>query len=361
MVLGYIHAQSQSNIVEMTGRVVDISNEPIIGASVVGEVASNGTITNLDGDFVIQAKLGAEVTISYVGYLTQKVKVSTEHVNIVLKEDDGLLNEVVVIGYASMKKKLVTGATLQISGDKLQDMHAINPLAALQSLAPGVQITKTSGQPGSDFKVYIRGMGTIGDANPLYIIDGMPGDISTLNPADIESIDVLKDAASSAIYGARAANGVVLITTKRGKTGKASVSYDGYYGIQNVLKKPYYLDARASAYLANEGYFNSYGISYDFPNLVPNWDKIVSGEWKGTNWFDEITNKNAPIQNHTISIAGGSEKSSYFTSFSFSREEGVLGKPAVPTSDKFTFRLNTDQVIYSAGGRDIIKIGESVN
>nr|WP_320059106.1 TonB-dependent receptor [uncultured Bacteroides sp.] len=361
VVIGYISAQNQSNIIEIKGTVVDINNEPVIGASVIGETASNGTVTDLDGTFVIKARLGAEITISYVGCVTQKIRVNERNIHVVLKENSNLLTETVVIGYASMKKKLVTGATLQISGNKLQELHTINPLSALQSLAPGVQITKTSGQPGSGFKVYIRGMGTVGDANPLYIIDNMPGDITTLNPADIESIDVLKDAASSAIYGARAANGVVLITTKRGKTGKARISYDGYYGIQNVLKKPYYLDARASAFLANEGYFNSHGISYDFPNLVPNWDKIVSGEWNGTNWFDEITNKNAPIQSHTMSLSGGTDKSNYFTSFSFSREEGILGKPAVPTNDKFTFRLNTDQVVFTSGGRDIIKIGETVN
>lgn len=361
MTLGIMHIQAQTDIIEITGKVVDVDNEPIIGASVVGEDLTTGTPTDLDGNFVIKVARGSNITISYVGYKAQVIKANQESMHIILQEDSNLLAETVVIGYASMKKKLVTGATLQISGEKLQDLHAINPLSALQNLAPGVQITKTSGQPGSGFKVYIRGMGTIGDSSPLYIIDGMPGDISILSPSDIESIDVLKDAASSAIYGARAANGVVLITTKRGKSGKANISYDAYYGIQNVLKKPYYLDARASAFLANEGYLNSYGISYDFPNLVPNWEKIVSGEWTGTNWFDEITNKNAPIQNHSISISGGNEKSSYFTSFSFSREEGILGKPATPMSDKFTFRLNTDQVIFSSGGRDIIKIGETIN
>lgn len=361
MTIGCIYAQDQSDIIEITGTVVDSKNEPIIGATVVGEVVSNGTVTDADGKFTIRAKSGSEITISYIGYETQRIKAKQSNLKIVLKEDFEFLEEIVVIGYASMKKKLITGATLQVSGDEIQEMHAINPLSALQNLAPGVQITKTSGQPGSGFKVYIRGIGTIGDASPLYIIDGMPGDITTLNPADIESIDVLKDAASSAIYGARAANGVVLITTKRGKSGEVSISYDGYYGVQNVLKKPYYLDARAYAFLANEGYMNSYGTSYDFPNLVPNWDKIVSGEWSGTDWFDEITNKNAQIQNHTLSFSGGTEQSSYFTSFSFAREEGILGKPATPTSDKITFRLNCDQVIFRNSLRDIFKIGETVN
>ncbi len=361
MIAGWSYSQEQSDVIKITGTVVDSNNDPIIGASIVGEVVSNGTVTDVDGNFSIAVRSGTEITISYIGYQTQKLKAKPGNLKIVLKEDIKLLEETVVIGYASMKKKLVTGATLQVSGEDLQEMHSINPLSALQSLAPGVQITKTSGQPGSGFKVYIRGIGTIGDAEPLYIIDGMPGDITMLNPADIASIDVLKDAASSAIYGARAANGVVLITTKRGKSGKSSISYDGYYGYQNVLKKPYYLDARAYAFLADEGYQNSYGTSYDFPTLVPNWDKIVSGEWAGTNWFDEITNDNAQIQNHTLSVAGGTDKSRYFTSFSFAREEGILGKPATPTSDKITFRLNCDQVLFGNSQRDIVKMGETVN
>ncbi len=361
MIAGWSYSQEQSDVIKITGTVVDSNNDPIIGASIVGEVVSNGTVTDIDGNFSIAVRSGTEITISYIGYQTLKVKAKPGGLRIILKEDLKLLEETVVIGYASMKKKLVTGATLQVSGEDIQEMHSINPLSALQSLAPGVQITKTSGQPGSGFKVYIRGIGTIGDAEPLYIIDGMPGDISMLNPADIASIDVLKDAASSAIYGARAANGVVLITTKRGKSGKSAISYDGYYGYQNVLKKPYYLDARAYAFLADEGYQNSYGTSYDFPTLVPNWDRIVSGEWAGTNWFDEITNDNAQIQNHTLSVAGGTDKSRYFTSFSFAREEGILGKPATPTSDKITFRLNCDQVLFGNSQRDIVKMGETVN
>ena len=155
-----------------------------------------------------------------------------------------VLDEVVVVGYGTQKKKLVTGATAQIKGDDIAKMNTTSPLQAMQGQLPGVNIASTSGQPGSDMKVTIRGLGTNGNASPLYLIDGIGGDISTLNPADIESIDVLKDAASAAIYGAQAANGVVLITTKQGKEGRAKVTFDGYFGWQQVARKAQMLNAQ---------------------------------------------------------------------------------------------------------------------
>ncbi|WP_446772822.1 TonB-dependent receptor plug domain-containing protein, partial [Macellibacteroides fermentans] len=184
---------------------------PLIGVNVVEKGTTNGTVTDFDGNFELTVSSNAVLDISYIGFLSQEVKIVAGKTtyNVVLKEDSQALEEVVVVGYGVQKKKLVTGATVQVSGDNLQKLSTTNALGALQSQSPGVNITQSSGQPGEGFKVVIRGLGTVGSSGPLYVIDGVAGgDINALNPSDIESIDVLKDAASAAIYGARAANGV---------------------------------------------------------------------------------------------------------------------------------------------------------
>lgn len=228
----------QQQVKTVSGKIVDQNGEPIIGANVVEKGTTNGTVTDMEGKFSIDIASGSTLMISYIGYVEQIIPVTgKERLDIVLKEDSQSLDEVVVVGYGVQKKKLVTGATVQVKGDDLQKLNTVNPLGALQSQAPGVSIVKNSGVPGEGFKISVRGIGTTGNSTPLYIVDGVTtGSIDHLSPADIESIDVLKDAASAAIYGARAANGVVLVVTKQGKKGKASISYDGYVGIQNLYK-----------------------------------------------------------------------------------------------------------------------------
>ena len=219
----------------------------VIGANVIVKGTTNGVITDLDGKFSLEAAPGSIIEISYIGYMTQEIPVTaqTSDLQITLKEDSQSLDEVVVVGYGVQKKKLVTGATVEVKGDEVAKRNTISPLSALQNQSPGVNIVASSGQPGDGFKVNIRGAGTNGDTAPIYVIDGVAGgDINSLNPADIERIDVLKDAASSAIYGARAANGVILVTTKQGKEGKVQVSYDGNIGWQNVVKMPDMLTAK---------------------------------------------------------------------------------------------------------------------
>ena len=211
---------------KITGTVVD-SQGPVIGASVVEKGKSgNGVITDFDGKFTLTVSPGATIVISYIGYETQEVKVGNQsNLNITLKEDNAQLDEVVVVGYGVQKKKLVTGATVQVKGEEIAKLNTTNALEAMQSSTPGVQITQSSSQPGKGYKVYIRGIGTTGNSAPLYVIDGVAGgSLDDINPADIESIDILKDAASAAIYGARAANGVILVTTKQGKAGKIELS-----------------------------------------------------------------------------------------------------------------------------------------
>ena len=231
----------------ITGTVKDATGMEVIGANVIVKGTTNGVITDLDGKFSLEAAPGSIIEISYIGYMTQEIPVTaqTSDLQITLKEDSQSLDEVVVVGYGVQKKKLVTGATVEVKGDEVAKRNTISPLSALQNQSPGVNIVASSGQPGDGFKVNIRGAGTNGDTAPIYVIDGVAGgDINSLNPADIERIDVLKDAASSAIYGARAANGVILVTTKQGKEGKVQVSYDGNIGWQNVVKMPDMLTAK---------------------------------------------------------------------------------------------------------------------
>jgi TonB-dependent SusC/RagA subfamily outer membrane receptor len=221
-----------------SGTVVDAQNEPIIGASVVQKGTSQGSVTDLDGKFTVSVAPGSTLVISYIGYVPQEVKAAND-MRIVLKEDNKTLNEVIVVGYGVQKKSVVTAAIAKVSSEDLAGKAPVRVDNALKGLAAGVNVTSSSGQPGAAPKVRVRGTGTINNSDPLYIVDGMPieGGLDYLNPSDIESIEVLKDAASGAIYGARAANGVVLVTTKKGKIGKAQISYNFSYGWQSAWKK----------------------------------------------------------------------------------------------------------------------------
>ena len=363
LLLGNLLAEAQTGRT-ISGIVVsEDDNEPLIGVNVVQQGTTNGVVTDLDGKFTLTVPDGSVLQISYIGYqeqlLTVNPEVSIYHVT--LKEDSQALDEVVVIGYGIQKKKLVTGATVQVKGDDIQKLNTVSALGALQSQTPGVNITQSSGMPGEGFNVTIRGLGTTGSSGPLYIIDGVTGaDINNLNPADIESIDVLKDAASAAIYGSRAANGVVLVTTKQGKAGKASISYDGYFGVQNVYKMVPTLNAQEYAMVQNEGRLMDGLPAYDFSSLVPNWESYANGTNKGTNWLDAMRNENAPIQNHALNITGGSEQSVYSIGISYTSQEGILGKPVQPKYERYTFRLNTEHTILKNNNFDIVKFGENL-
>ena len=345
--------------VTISGNVKDSSGIPVIGASVLEKGTTNGIITDFDGNFTLSVGSNSTLVISFVGYKTQEINVNGQtSFNVVLKEDTEVLEEVVVVGYGVQKKKLVTGATVQVKGDDLQKLNTVSALGALQSQSPGVNITQSSGMPGEGYKVNIRGMGTIGSSAPLYVIDGVAGgDINMLNPSDIESIDVLKDAASAAIYGARAANGVILVTTKQGKTGKVRVSYDGYYGVQQIAKKPELLNAKQYMEIMDRK-----DGAYDWESLLPSYlyDSIMDGSWNGTNWLDEATNNNAPTQNHAFNITGGNEFSKFSLGLSYTSQEGTIGKPVEPNYERYTSRLNSEHVILKNNDFDVIKFGENM-
>jgi TonB-linked SusC/RagA family outer membrane protein len=356
---------TQQQAVKVTGTVVDEFGETIIGANIMEKGTGNGTITDENGNFSINVSPGATLTITYIGYLPLHINVEAgkNDYAVILREDTQSLDEVVVIGYGVQKKKLVTGATVQVSGNDIQKLSTTSVFTAMQSQTPGVSISQNSGQPGEGFKVALRGIGTIGNYTPLYVIDGVAGgDINNLNPSDIESIDVLKDAASAAIYGARAANGVILVTTKQGKSEKIQVSYDGYFGVQNVYKMPSLLNVRQYMAIMDEMNFNEGLNPYKWENyLGPYYESALNGSWKGTNWLDEIRNKNAPIQNHSFNLIGGSEISRFSLGVSYTSQEGILGKPVQSNYDRLTVRLNSDHILWKSGHLDIIKIGENLN
>lgn len=243
----------------VSGTIVSASdNLPIPGVNVVLKGTTTGTITDMDGKYTLTVSDNDVLVYSFIGYEAQEIIYAGQSsIDVSLVDESSDLDEVVVVGYGVQKKKLNTGATVQVKGDDIAKLNTTNPLQAMQGQTPGVQITSTSGQPGAGMNVSIRGIGTVGNSAPLYLIDGVGGDISTLNPADIESIDVLKDAASAAIYGAQAANGVVLVTTKSGKEGKSQVTFDGYYGIQNVEHQIEMLNAKEYMTIMDEASLNS--------------------------------------------------------------------------------------------------------
>ena len=349
---------------KITGTVVDASG-PVIGASVVEKGKSgNGVITDFDGNFSLTVSHGATLVISYIGYETQEIKVGNQStLSITLKEDNAQLDEVVVIGYGVQKKKLVTGATVQVKGDDIAKLNTTNALAAMQSQTPGVSIVQSSGQAGSGYKVNIRGIGTIGDSAPLYVIDGVAGgDINSLNPSDIESVDVLKDAASAAIYGARAANGVILVTTKQGKAGKMQINYDGYVGWQYLAKKPDVLNAKDWMYAQDLIDFNDGADLNDWQSMLPaDVYSMVQQGWEGTNWIDESYHKGAMIQNHSIGLNGGNDTSTFALGFAYTNQKGIFGGKNQSNYDRYNARLNSDHVLLKAKDFDVIKIGENMS
>ena len=262
-----------------------------------------------------------------------------------------------------MKKKLVTGATVQVKGDDIAKLNTTNALEAMQSQTPGVQITQNSTQPGGGYKVYIRGIGTTGDSAPLYVIDGVPGgNLDGINPADIESIDILKDAASAAIYGARAANGVILVTTKQGKEGKIELSYNGAIGWSNIYKRPQNLTAQQYMTIIDEYTFNTSGQKMDWSGYVPAdiLSRVNSG-WEGTDWWDAFVNKNAVQQNHSVTLTGGTDRSKFAMSYTYTGNEGVMGADKASYYNRHTIRINSDHVLLKAKDFDVITIGENIS
>ncbi len=322
------------------GVVVDHNGDPIIGASVVKKGTSVGTVTDLEGNFSLSTEAGSILSISYIGYRTKEIKVYS-NMRIVLDENSESLNEVVVVGYGIQKKSVVTASIAKVGADELGKTQPVRVDGALKGLVSGVQVTTGGGQPGASSKIRIRGNGTINNSDPLYIVDGMPieGGIDYLNPNDIQSIEILKDAASGAVYGARAANGVVLVTTKIGKLGKTRVKYDASFGWQNPWRKRKMMDADDYSTLMKEaaGYAGDTDIDA----------KLASFGTSNTNWQNELFNDNAPVQNHQLSLSGASENLDYFLSLGYYKQDGTIGGNYGRSNyERLSLRSNTNYKVF---------------
>ena len=336
--------------------------EPLIGASVFqADKTANAVVTDIDGNYSLKVPEGASLTFSYVGYKSRTVKLDGRfRIDVELMPDATVLDEVVAIGYGVQQKRLITGATLQVKGDDIASKNTISAMGALQSQAPGVNIVKNTGKAGDGFKVNIRGLGTIYNSSPLVVIDGMSGgDLNLLSPSDIESIDVLKDAASAAIYGARAANGVILVTTKKGAKDRVRTAYNMYVGWQSIPKTVTPLNAQQYIEILRET-----GLTdEDLARNVYTWDDIQSGEFTGTNWLYAIKMHNVFEQGHSFSVDGGSERSTYSVAFSYASEKPTIG---VKRSDveqiyeRFTIRANSEVDLVRHNKRSVLKFGENL-
>ena len=306
-------AQNQT----FTGTVVDANGEPVIGATIVQKGTSNTTVTDIDGNFSINAPAGAELEITYVGYAKQTVPAGN-NMHIIITEDSELLNELVVIGYGVQKKSVVTASIAKVSSEDLAGKSRLRAEDALKGMAAGVNVISSSGQPGSQSMIRIRGIGTINNSNPLYIIDGMPTDqygMESVNPNDIESIEVLKDVSATAIYGSRGANGVILITTKKGKVGekKAHISYGYSLGLSSVSKHLDLLNASEWAQFQKTYFSNKGGYT----------DEQIKALGEGTDWQDAVL-RTAVQQAHELSVNGSTDKSRYAFSANYTDQDGIV-------------------------------------
>lgn len=326
-------------------------NLPLPGVNVVVKGTSIGTITDLDGQFSFAVPAKSMLSITYIGYKPLEVAADgSKLMNITLQEDTETLDEVVVVGYGVQKKSVVTAAISRVTAEDLNNTTPSRIEDALKGKVSGVQITQSSGQPGADSKVRIRGVGTVNNSEPLYIVDGMPvdGGINYLNPTDIQSVEILKDAASAAIYGARAANGVILVTTKSGVSGKTNITYDFTYGLQNPWKKRSVLNATEYMTLMNEVAVNDGNV----PKYLP--EQIVSAG-KGTDWQDETFNYDAPVQSHQVSVNGGSDKIVYFLSLGYFDQEGIVGGNYGKSNyNRWSLRTNSTYNVFETKDRSFL-------
>ena len=321
------------------GVVKDSSGAPVIGASVVIEGTSQGVITDMDGNFSLAGiKKGNIITVSFVGYQTQKIKWDGGNLNIVLKEDAKLLNEVVVVGYGVQKKVNLTGSVSSVSAKDINDIPVANTATLLQGRMPGLVLTQNGAQAGNDNpEIRVRGIGTFGNNNPMVLIDGIEASLSQISDipsGDIENISVLKDAASASIYGVRAANGVILITTKKGSEGKVTVNYSGSYTIQTPGVLPNFVDGYNWALMKNEVNPNT----YDEEALLKLKNGTDPDRYANTDWLDAVM-RNAGMHQHHLSVSGGNQNTHFMTSVSFSDQDGIMEETGVK---RISFRSNVD-------------------
>jgi TonB-linked SusC/RagA family outer membrane protein len=300
------------------GKVTDKAGQALVGVSVKVQGTSTGSVTDVNGNYSINTQPNATLIATYVGYATQTVGIGGQSVvNITMTEETTNLNDVVVVGFGTQKKSVVTGAISRVKASDIQDQQVLNINQALQGRTSGVTVVNSSGAPGSGAQIRIRGVNSINNSEPLYVVDGvvvLNGGIENINPNDIESFEVLKDA-SAAIYGSRSSNGVILVTTKKGKSGAPVLNYNGYAGYQNPISRAKLTNAEQYATLRNQVAVND-GTTLPYAN--------PASLGAGTNWQDVIFNKSAFIQNHSLSIQSGTEKTSSYISFAYLDQRGTI-------------------------------------
>ncbi|WP_286847501.1 MULTISPECIES: SusC/RagA family TonB-linked outer membrane protein [unclassified Proteiniphilum] len=333
----------------LQGRVTGIRNEPLIGVNIVENGTLNGTVTDKNGYYSLSVPSDAVIVFSYIGYTAQEIPRNKRNtINVILGEDSELLDEVVVVGYGTQKKINLTGSVASVQGDVLENRPVGTVGVGLQGMLPGVTITSSSGQPGSPgLNVLVRGVNTIhSQTTPLILIDGVSGgDINLVNPDDIESVVVLKDAAASAIYGARAANGVILVTTKKGKKeGKPMINYTGYVGIQTPTSLPELVNGREYMTLSNEAR-NARGVAIPYTDeaFMKYDSKNFPNDYSNTNWVNAVYKKHATQQSHNVNINGRGAHTSYYMSYGFLNQTGlIVGDPYSSSRHNIRLRLITD-------------------
>lgn len=330
----------------ITGTVIDETGETVIGANVVVKGTTNGSITDVDGRFSLNnVPDGAILIVSYVGYEDLSVKVGVQsQLTIKLKESSELIDEVVVVGYASQKKVNLSGSVASVNMDDISEKRPITNLSSgLAGMAAGVSVTSSSNKPGDDnASILVRGQGTLNNSSPLVIIDGVESNINTVAPQDVESMTVLKDAASASIYGSRAANGVILITTKKGKSGKVNIDYTGYASLESIGRTLEPVSNYADYMeLMNEAYNNSGQPGRFSEATIKEW-RDDNGRnpliYPNTNWIDEVFGT-AVATNHNLSVNGGSEKINFYTSFGYNNNPGVMENSGY---ERYNFRSNVE-------------------
>lgn len=346
-------ATSQERMV--SGKVLDMeTNEPIPGTTILLKGTSTGTITDSNGEYRIAvADDEAVLSASFVGYEYQEVVVGDRTIiDFSMVTDITALEEVVVIGYGTQRKALNTGANFKVEGEEIQKLSTTNALQGLQGQTPGVQITSTSGQPGEGMRVVIRGAGSLSGTGPLYIVDGVQtGDISYLNPADILSVDVAKDASSAAIYGSRGSNGVIFITTRKGTSGKPKLTFDSYYGVQELAKKVDLLNTKEYLTIKNESAVNSGKLPRYTTSEIDSIASVVD-----TDWMDEMFVKGATTQNYVLGFSGGSQTSTFSSSLSYTSQEGIVGGKNLSNYERYNFRINSEHKLLN----DRVTFGENL-
>ena len=339
--LTYLSIGLSAQDITIRGKVQDANHEPVIGASILVKGTTNGTITDLDGNYTLQASANATLVVTYVGYQTEQIAVDgRKQINIALKEDAKALEEVVVVGYGTARKSDVTGSIASVQGDIMREVPAANISYALQSRVAGVDMTQTSSKPGANMQIRIRGTRSLTASNdPLIVLDGIPfmGNLSDINPSDIKSMDILKDASSTAIYGSRGANGVILITTNKGSEGQpARVTYNGYFGLKSVFHDYPMMNGEEFAKLRQDA------------NMFTN--SLDESDTTNTNWQDMMY-RTAIVTSHDVSVANGTKNGSYSVGVGYYYDESNI-----PTQsfERYNIRATIDQ-----GIGDYLRFGAS--